>query len=86
MVIENILVEETHRQDNQYASLVAKLRLNGPLTARLESGAIKLSMAFAAKAVPAPKKGKKAKGEENQVKSYFPSFLEQGPEGSFYGT
>ena len=69
MIIEGILVEETQRQDNQYASLVAKLRLNPTLVSRLESGALKLSMPFATKAVPHAKKGKKAavEPEKQQV-------------------
>ena len=37
MIIEGIIVEETQRQDNQYASLSAKLRVNNSLAARLVS-------------------------------------------------
>lgn len=70
MVVEGILVEETHRQDNQYASLVAKLRVNPPLAAKLESGRLRVLMAFAVAAKPAPasKKGRKAKPEHHQAR------------------
>ena len=37
MIIEGIIMEETQRQDNQYASLSAKLRVNNSLAARLVS-------------------------------------------------
>ena len=67
MIIDGILVEETHRQDNQYASLVAKLKVNPQLAARVESGALKLTLAFAAKPIADTRKAKKAPEKERKV-------------------
>ena len=67
MIIAGILVEETHRQDNQYASLVAKLRVNLGLANRLEAGNLKVSMAFAARAIAPAKKGKKASEAQHKA-------------------
>ena len=75
MIIDGILVEETHRQDNQYASLVAKLKLNPQLAARVESGALKLTLAFAAKPAADSKKAKKAPEKERQVHCNNTSFV-----------
>lgn len=59
MIVEGILVEETHRQDNQYASLVSKLKVNHALAVRLTSGQVVISLAFPVRAQAGSKRAKK---------------------------
>ena len=54
-MIEGVLVEETHRQDNQYASLTSHLRINHTKAQRLASGSLTVAMQFPIKVLAAPR-------------------------------
>ena len=60
LIIEGILVEETQRQDNQYATLVSKLKVNHTLANQMASGNLMVSLAFAVKSAAESKKANKA--------------------------
>ena len=53
-MIEGVLVEETHRQDNQYASLTSHLRINHVKAQRMASGSLAVAMQFPIKVATAP--------------------------------
>lgn len=71
-MIEGVLSEDTQRQDNAYGSLVAKLRVDARVAARLALGDLKVNLAFATKPhTAAAKKGAKRQAAEarQQVRS-----------------
>lgn len=50
LVVDGILLEDTFRQDNQYASVNSCLLVAEPAAARLTSGALRITLPFLTKA------------------------------------
>lgn len=60
LIIEGVLVEETQRQENQYATVVSRLKVNQALAGQMAAGALMISLPFAVKATADSRKAGRA--------------------------